>query len=55
MQLCNAYLFRKAVRQGVQAVWLTCCWSIWKEINNMIFSNQGVSADVLLNKVKILV
>jgi hypothetical protein len=31
MQLCNAYLFTKEVRQGIQTVWLTYFWSIWKE------------------------
>jgi hypothetical protein len=53
MQLCNAYLFIKEVRQGIQTVWLTYFWSIWKE-KKRIFSNQGVSVDVLLDKVKVL-
>jgi hypothetical protein len=36
MQLCNAYLFIKEVRQGIQTVWLmTYFWSIWKEKKNL--------------------
>jgi hypothetical protein len=54
MQFCNTYLFRKEVRQGIRVIWLACCWTIWKERNNRVFSNQGVSADVLLDKVKTL-
>jgi hypothetical protein len=40
LQFCNTYLFRKEVRQGIHAIWLTCCWTIWKERNNRIFSNK---------------
>jgi hypothetical protein len=51
-QFCNAYVFRKEVRSSLQVVWLTCCWILWKERNNMIFTHKVSSVEMLFDKVR---
>jgi hypothetical protein len=53
-QFCNAYVFRKEVRSGLQMVWLTLdvLLDFLEERNNRIFSHKVSSEEMLFASVK---